>query len=82
MTENLTDKTYDRALTFFAGTINAPAEIAPEIIAEMVHGLSHDIAWIFERDSTQVLDDLKAKIAAGYLASAGGSAGALERNLT
>lgn len=74
--DQILDKTYDRALTFFAGTINAPAEIAPEIIAEMVHGLSHDIAWIFERESTQVLDDLKAKIAAGHLASSGGIAGA------
>lgn len=66
---------YDRALTFFAGTVNAPHDLSPEIIAEMVHGLSHDIAWIFERDSAQVLDDLKTKIAAGHLASADGDSG-------
>ena len=82
MDQNLTDKTYDRALTFFAGTVNAPHDLAPEMIAEMFHGLSHDFAWIFERDSAQVLDDLKAKIAASHLASTSGSAGALEQNLT
>jgi len=67
--------TYQRALTFFAGTVNAPHDMPSEIIAEMVHGLSHDIAWIFEMDSTQVLDDLKAKIAASHLASDSGNSG-------
>ena len=54
--------TYDRALTFFAATINAPSEMAPEIVAEMVNGLSHDIAYIFEIPQETALADLRAKV--------------------
>jgi len=54
--------TYDRALTFFAATINAPSEMAPEIVAEMINGLSHDIAYIFEIPQETALADLRAKV--------------------
>lgn len=54
--------TYDRALTFFAATINAPSDMPEPVLAEMVNGLSHDIAWIFEIDQETALADLRAKV--------------------
>jgi hypothetical protein len=54
---------YERAMRFFITTIQAPSEMPPEIVAEMVSGLSHDIGYIFDRPADWVLDDLKRRLA-------------------
>jgi hypothetical protein len=60
-------KLYNRVMTFFASTVNAPSDMDEAVVREMVNGLSHDIAWIFEADQATVLEDLKAQISGGEL---------------
>jgi hypothetical protein len=60
-------KLYNRVMTFFASTVNAPSDMDEAVVREMVNGLSHDIAWIFEADQATVLEDLKAQISGAEL---------------